>query len=158
VKAARSLIVGLGNPILTDDAVGPTVARLVHEQLNDPAFDLCEACVGGIDLVELLVGYDRAVIIDAITTRDGRVGDCYRVDLDQTHPSRRTGLFHEIGLVEGLEFGRRVGMKLPDTLHVYAVEVLDALTFGSEMTPQVLRAIPSVVEQILGEEFAIPAS
>ena len=154
MKPPRSVIVGLGNPILTDDAVGPTVARLIHERLGDPTIHLREAAVGGIDLVELLVGYDRAVIIDAIQTSAGQVGDCYLVDLDQSQPSRRTGLFHEVGLVEGLEFGRHIGLKLPDPLHVYAVEVLDPFTFGSEMTPQVQEAIPSVVRQILSEEFA----
>jgi len=151
-----TVIVGLGNPILTDDAVGPVVARLVHQRLNDASIELIEASVGGIALVEMLVGYDRAIIIDAIQTKDGQLGDCYLVDLEGSRISSRTGITHSIGLLEGLEVARMVGLQVPGELRVYAVEVSDPLTFSNEMTPAVQAAIPSVVDRILAEEFVIP--
>ncbi len=157
MKTPTVVIVGLGNSILTDDAVGPAVARLVHQRLGDPTVDVREAAVGGIGLVELLAGYDRAIIIDAIKTEGGRVGDCYLLDLDGSRPSRRTGMTHELGLLEGLEFGRRIGLKMPGHLRVYAVEVADPFTFSTQMTPHVQAAVPSVAEHILAEEFGVPA-
>ena len=84
------------------------------------------------------------------------MGDCYLLDLDGSKPSQRTGRTHEVGLLEGLEFGRKVGMEMPDHLRVYAVEVADPFTFGSEMTPEVQDAVSSVAEHILSEEFNAP--
>ena len=156
MKAKRAIIVGLGNPIRRDDAVGPAVARLVHQRLGAADVDFREAAVGGIELVELLAGYDRAVIIDAIKTEGGHVGDCYLLDLDGSRPSARTGMTHEVGLLEGMEFGRKVGLEMPGYLRVYAVEVADPFTFSTEMTPEVQAAVPLVAEHILAEEF--PAS
>jgi len=156
VKTRRAVIIGLGNSILTDDAVGPAVARLVHQRLGDGNVDLREAAVGGIELVELLEGYDKAVIIDAIKTDGGQVGDCYLLDLDGSKPSHHTGMTHELGLLEGLEFGRRIGLKMPGYLRVYAVEVADPFTFSTEMSAEVQAAVPSVAEHILAEEFGVP--
>ena len=152
MTTGRGVIVGLGNPIRTDDAVGPVVARLVHQRLGAANVDLREAAVGGIELVELLAGYDCAVIIDAIKTEDGCVGDCYLLDLEGSKPSHRTGMIHEVGLLEGLEFGRRVGMQMPGYLRVYAVQVADPFTFGTELTDEVQAAVPAVVERIVAEE------
>jgi len=155
ISTASSVIVGLGNPILRDDAVGLAVARCVHARLADPQVHLLEAAVGGIQLIEMLDGYDKAVIVDAITTEGGRVGDHYLLDLEgSTRSSRRTGMTHEIGLLEGLELGRDVGMHMPDYLRVYAVEVADPFTFGTEMTDEVKAAVPIVADSIISAEYA----
>lgn len=154
VSTVRSVIVGLGNPILTDDAVGLAVARCIHKRLADPEIDLLEAAVGGIQLIEMLDGYDKAVIVDAIKTESGRVGDHYLLDLEgSTRSSRRTGMTHEIGLLEGLELGRDVGMHMPEYLRVYGVEVADPLTFGTEMTDEVKAAVPRVADSIISAEY-----
>ena len=154
ISTANSVIVGLGNPILTDDAVGLAVARCVHRRLADPQVALIEAAVGGIQLIEMLDGYDKAVIVDAIKTEGGHIGDHYLLDLEgSTRSSRRTGMTHEIGLLEGLELGRDVGMHMPDYLRVYGVEVADPLTFGTEMTDEVKAAVPIIAESILSAEY-----
>ena len=156
METRRAVIIGLGNSILTDDAVGPAVAQLVHQRLGDVNVDLREAAVGGIELVEMLEGYDKAVIIDAIKTEGGRVGDYYLLDLEGSESSQRIGMTHEVGLLEGLEFSRKVGLEMPGCLRVYAVEVADPFTFSTEMTAEVQAAVPSVAEHILAEEFGTP--
>lgn len=153
MSGADSVIIGLGNPILSDDAVGPAVARRVHERLSDPNVDIREAAVGGIQLVEMLAGYDKAIIVDAIRTEGGRVGDYYLLDLEGSRASRRTGMTHGIGLLEGLELARTIGMHVPEYLRVYAVEVADPFTFGTEMTDEVKAAVPLVVESVLSAEY-----
>ena len=115
--------------------------------------ELREVAVGGIELVEMLVGYEKAVIIDAIKTEGGRVGDYYLLNLDGSKPSQRTGMTHEIGLLEGLELGRRLGMRMPRHLRVYAVEVADPYTFGTKMTDEVETAVPFIAERILSDEY-----
>jgi len=72
--ARRAIIVGLGNPIRTDDAVGLAVARAVHARLARPDVELCELAAGGLELVERLAGYGHAVIIDAVQSGGGQVG------------------------------------------------------------------------------------
>ena len=151
----KTVVVGVGNPILSDDVVGLAVARLVHERVaGEHDVELTEAAVGGFELVEMLVGYDRAVIIDAIQTEGGCAGDCHLVDLKGLAPTDPPAMTHQIGLVEGLELARRLGMKIPTYLRVYAVEVADPYTFGTEMTEQVKAAVPRIAERIVSAEFS----
>ena len=76
----KILVVGLGNPILTDDGIGWQVAQLVRQRLNEhleacPPTDIREACVGGLSLAELMVGYQRAIVVDVLGTHtDQAVG------------------------------------------------------------------------------------
>ncbi len=150
-QSARSVIIGLGNPFFTDDGVGPLLARRIYEHLGSPDMDLAELAAGGVELMEAMVGYRRAVIIDAILTGKGAPGSCYLLDLDHSPPTRHANMSHEIGLLEGLELGRRLGLLVPDSIRVYAIEVVDPLTFGTAVTDEVKREIPRIALEIASE-------
>ena len=65
----KTLVLGLGNPIVTDDAVGLRVAQALKPLLTHcPDIDISEDHWGGLRLMERMVGYNRAIIIDAICT------------------------------------------------------------------------------------------
>ena len=156
----KSVVVGLGNPILSDDAVGIVVAQFVHQQLTctpdvPERVDLIEAAVGGFELVEMIAGYDKAVIVDAIQTEGGRAGECYLLDLEQAASSDQPAMTHQVGLIEGLELARRLGMKTPGYLRVYAVEAADILTFSTELTPEVKAAVAGIARGVLADEFGV---
>lgn len=75
----KTLVLGLGNPILSDDGVGLRVAAGLEGRLGE-GVTVIEASLAGLDLLELLSGYDRAIIIDAIQTEGGQPGRIYRLD------------------------------------------------------------------------------
>jgi len=155
---AKGVIVGLGNPIMSDDAVGIRVARLIHENAPDD-LDLAfiEAAVGGFELVEMLAGYDRAIVVDAIQTEEGRVGDYYLLDLAESMGAGLPAMTHHVGLFEGLELARRLKMNVPQYLRVYAIEVADPYSFGAEMTGPVTAAAPYIASAILATEYGVDA-
>jgi hydrogenase maturation protease len=116
----RTIIIGLGNPILTDDGVGVKVAYEVETRLGDniPAdLTITEASVGGLRLMELLVGYDRAIIIDAIQTRNGHpAGSIFTMglqDLREISPTQHSASAHDTTLVTALDAGKEIGIETP---------------------------------------------
>ncbi|MCX7022243.1 MAG: hydrogenase maturation protease [bacterium] len=151
MAAKRTLIVGLGNPMMSDDAVGILVARGLHARLNNPDVELREASVAGIELMELLVGYDRAIIVDAAQTDDGRPGDWYRLDTQQEVAGELPQSSHRFGVFEGLELGRRLGLDMPEEIRIYAVEAPDPFTFGEGLSPALAAALPEIVTGIFRE-------
>jgi len=150
-EAGWAIIVGLGNPLLTDDAVGPRVAGLVHAILSSPDVDFRELAAGGIELMETVMGYKKAVIIDAILSDEGAPGTCYRLDLASVRPSLHAAMSHEIGLLEGLHLGRYLGLAVPESVRVYAVKIVDPFSFATKMTDSVERALPRVANEIAAE-------
>jgi hydrogenase maturation protease len=151
VAAERTIIVGLGNPLMTDDAVGILVARALHARLSDPNAELREAAVAGIELMELLVGYDRAVIVDAVQTEGGGPGDWYRLDAPHEVAGELPQSSHRFGVFEGLELGRRLGLAMPAEIRIYAVEAPDPYSFGEGLSPVLAAALPKIVEGLISD-------
>jgi hydrogenase maturation protease len=150
---AKTLVLGLGNPILTDDGVGIHVVRAVASRFQQAAVDLAEASVGGLRLLDRLVGYERVVIVDAILTEEGKPGTIYRLGPGDLRASLHSGSSHDLSLRGALGLGRQLGMSLPadDQITLIGIEAADVLQFGLECTPPVASAIPFAVQQVLDE-------
>jgi hydrogenase maturation protease len=152
----KTILIGLGNPILTDDGVGVKVAYEIERRfgVNTPAnLTITEASVGGLRLMELLEGYDRAIIIDAIQTGNGHpTGSIFRLnltDLREISPTQHSASAHDTSLVTALDAGIELGMKLPLDITIFAIEVENILDFCEQPTPAVAAAIPLVVDMVL---------
>ncbi|MBF0146824.1 MAG: hydrogenase maturation protease [Magnetococcales bacterium] len=145
----RCLVVGLGNPILSDDGVGVAVIHALQQQKwTGTSIDFIEGNVGGLHLMERLVGYDDALIIDAMITRTHPPGWIIRGDFGDWPGARHTWSSHDTRLSVALELGLSIGMKLPARIRVWGIEVRDVDTFGLTMTPEVAAAIPQVVREV----------
>jgi len=159
----KTLVVGLGNPILTDDGVGVKVAYEVEkaiaaapvENAGVGDIDVIEACAGGLRLMELMIGYDRLVLIDAFTAANGHEpGTIHRLsfdDLRDISPTQHSSCAHDTSLVTALEMGRTLDLKLPTIISIYGIEVENILDFGDEPTPAVAAAIPDAAAAVLSE-------
>ena len=147
----KTLILGLGNPILSDDSVGLHVARALKNKLNHQETVVIEASVAGLDFLDLLTGYDRAIIVDAIQTAGGKVGQVYRLDIEALDVTRHAASPHDVNFATALELGRRLGMALPRQIDIFAIEVANTSTFSEECTPEVQGAIPHCVTMITEE-------
>jgi len=152
----KTLVVGLGNPILTDDGVGVKVAYAVEEELgpNIPEnITITEASVGGLRLMELMIGYDRVILVDAIMTSNGHdyghIHELSLEDLRHITPTEHSASAHDTSLVTALDAGERLGLHLPKEFEIIAVEVENVMDFSDEPTPAVAASIPKVTEMVL---------
>jgi hydrogenase maturation protease len=148
----KTIILGLGNPILSDDGVGNRVALELEDKLaqrQDVA--VMETSMSGLSLIDLLAGYDKAIIVDAIQTKEGAVGQIYRLAPDAFNNTRHASSPHDVNFATALELGNKLGIAMPKQIVVYAIEVADTSTFGEEFTPKVKRAIPKCVKSVIKE-------
>jgi hydrogenase maturation protease len=151
----RTLVVGMGNPILGDDAIGIRLARELHARIGDPPdVDFVEeCCVGGMNLLDEVAGYERLVIIDSIRTSGGRPGTWYRFDATSLRETMNLRNVHDTNFATALELGRTMGMVVPDDAenHVFAVEIEVNDTFTEGLSPVLRRAYPELAEEIITE-------
>ena len=146
----KTLVLGLGNPLVTDDSVGlRVVARLKPLLAQRPDVEVAEDYWGGLRLMERMMGFDRAIIIDAICT-GAPPGTLHRLTPDSI-PTQRSASSHDVNLPTALAFGRQAELHLPDDEQILLVgiEAEDILTFGEECTPAVAAAIPGAVREVL---------
>lgn len=170
----KTIIIGLGNPILSDDGVGWKVAEKISDQL--PALSKVEgsvapkgdvvsdqsvvvecASLGGLSLMERMVGFERAILIDAMETAQYPVGSVRTFALEAlTNPSLgHSASAHDTSLLTALETGRRMGLAVPREVQVVAIEAAQVYDFSEELSPAVAEAVPmaaTAVFQILAKE------
>jgi hydrogenase maturation protease len=144
----KALVLGLGNPILADDGVGLCVARELAGKCDD-SVTIIEASLAGLDILDRLVGYDRAIIVDAIQTAGGKAGRIYRLEPEEFKAMRHAASPHDVNFATALELGKRLGLALPHQIDILAIEVADTNHFSEECTPDVAKAVPVCVEMIL---------
>ena len=141
----RTVVVGLGNPLLTDDGIGIVAARDLAARLAGAAcVTVAESSWGGMRFLDLLAGFEKAIIIDAIQWRHGPPGTVYRLPPDEAVPTVRAVSFHDISLGTALALGKKLGIPLPTELVFLAVEAGDVLTVAEGCSPEVARALPEV--------------
>jgi hydrogenase maturation protease len=145
-----TLILGLGNPLLTDDGVGLRVLQHLRPRLaGRPDVELDEDYCGGLRLMERLIGFDRAIIVDAICS--GRRPGEVRVLTPREVPTRHSGSSHDADLRTALTLGRQAGARLPkdENIRLVAIEAAEVLTFGQECTPPVDSVIGRAARVVL---------
>jgi hydrogenase maturation protease len=142
-------IIGLGNFMRGDDAIGLLVARRIRQEVGDRV-EVIEAEMAGVDIVELMKGARVAILIDA--ARSGQSpGIIHRLDASsgpigvQMFPHSS----HALGLSEALELARVMGV-LPETVIVYGVEAGNTES-GQPLSPPVADALDDVVDRIVQE-------
>ena len=151
----RTLILGLGNPILTDDGVGVRVAERIRSLLpDDTEIEVSEVSIGGLTLMESMIGYDRVILIDAYLSQDGIPGSFRRMSLDDIRrefPTQHSASPHDASLITALEAGQRMGFRIPEHITIYAIHVQNIEDFSEQPTPAVAAAIPMVTQAVLEE-------
>jgi hydrogenase maturation protease len=147
----RTLVLGLGNPILGDDGVGNRVAEIVQRKVEDPEVTVTETNAVGLNLLDLLVGYQRAIIIDAVASREGKVGQVHRLTPEDFRLSQHLCSPHDVDFASALELGKRLGLSLPGEIIIFAVEVANISIFSESLTPEVEAVVPEVVQMVLDE-------
>ena len=145
----KTLVLGIGNSVLCDDGVGIRVAEEVGKRLSDPAITVAEACHGGLFLLEAFVGYDHVVLIDAIQTDGGTPGQVYELQPEQFSSARHLSSPHQMDFATALELGKTLGLSVPSSIDIIAVEAQDVTNFRDRCTPEVERAIPVAAEMAL---------
>ena len=147
----KTLILGLGNPILSDDGIGNRIAQELGNRISSQEVTVEETSMSGLSLLDLLVGYDRAIIVDAIKTANGKAGQIYRLPPEAFNDTRHASSVHDVNFATALELGHKIGMPMPGQIIIYAVEVADTSNFSEEFTPGVKKAIPRCIKMILNE-------
>lgn len=150
-QTMRTLILGLGNPILKDDGVGLHVIDALPSRLADEEDIVVDKDFwGGLRLMERMIGFDRAIIVDAIRTEKGPPGTLFQMSSDDI-PTQRSASVHDVNLPTALQLGRQAGAHLPsdDNIVLIGIEAQDVLTFDEGMSPAVERSVPEAVNLVM---------
>ncbi len=145
----RIAVIGLGSPIMCDDAVGLRVSEAI-DALGMDDVDCFQEAIGGLDILPVIHGYSHAIVVDAIQTGEygpGTVLLFRESDFDEVIADAAT---HDVNLPTAIKIGRKMDPEImPETMSFVAVEVQDIKTVTETMTPEVEAAVDSAKAAVL---------
>ena len=157
----KILVIGLGNPILGDDGVGWKVAEALSEQLSSTTKSFLKdenskievdcASLGGLSLMERMLGYDRVILVDSMETGGNTVGSVRAFPLAALENPRlgHSASTHDTSLMTALQTAQTMGMDVPSRVHVVAIEAKNVFDFSEKLSPEVEKAIPIATQKVL---------
>jgi len=146
----KMVVLGIGNPILTDDCVGIKVAQQIKQE--KPGLEVLETCESGLSLLDHIVDCDRLVIIDSIRYPDEEPGELFEVDYHDLKPKPDFSVTHGMDLAAAFEIGKGLGYKMPESVSIYAINVLDNTNFSEVCTVELQKKIPLIAKEIIEKE------
>ncbi|NWG35639.1 MAG: hydrogenase maturation protease [Chloroflexi bacterium] len=164
----KTLIVGLGNPILGDDGVGWRVAEEVSRLSGIPLGDaplpglppskpdpvtIERYSLAGLSLMERLTGFDHVILIDSLNTgqyAQGEVVHFTLADMDDLTYGHSASA-HDVSLKYALKMGRSMGESLPDDehIHIVAIEARHIYDFKEELSSPIASAVAVAARKVL---------
>lgn len=141
---------GMGNTLLSDDGIGIIVKRYLEQKLvNKEGIKFTETHWGGFRVIDLLRGFDYAIVIDAIKT--GRVpeGEIHHLKTDDLLPTLRLNSYHDISFITALHLARKMDYKIPSDIDILAIEIENNYTITENLNPVIRKSITTVSEKII---------
>ena len=151
----KTLILALGNPILSDDGVAREVAdrleECLHSSLGEKAkqYDIIKSSGATMDIVPQLAGYQRLAVIDAVQLGLGPPGTMYRLDFSDLASTVQPSSPHDINFATALEIAKTWGYHIPPDIRIYGIEVKELLRFSGSCTSEVVKKLDEIVQEIL---------
>ncbi len=143
------LVLGIGNILLSDEGVGVRVVEAMRETSLPDHVELCDGGTGGMDLVEMLAGRRKVVVVDAMQT-DAPPGTVLRLtpeDLAGPAPGRLS--VHEVSLLDALAMARQIG-EPPGEVVILGVQPRQ-VDWGLELTPEIAALVPELIRRVQTE-------
>ena len=149
----ENLVIGIGNPILTDDGIGPFVVRKLQDKFENQniPFDFKINYTSGIDLLLELVGYKRVLIIDSIKCYSEKPGSCYFMKIDELNDFKFSGFLntHGVNFTSLWELGKKLKLEMPADCHLFGIVAGDCTSFGENFTAGISLNIEKIVAEII---------
>ena len=147
----KTLILGVGNPILSDDGVGIHVARELGKK-GLPEVHVEELAASGLELLDVVLDFDKVIIIDAIQTTNGVPGQIHVLEERDFEKSVHGSSPHGVNIATALALGRKVvPERMPKKVVFIAVEAEDLINVKEQLTPKVQAALPRIVKMVEDE-------
>ena len=150
--AMRTIIIGLGNKLFGDDGAGIAVAEKLREFINtNRAIEITTSSLGGLRIIDLLSGFDKAVIVDSIITGQHPPGYIQKWNYEEMINSTRMVSFHDVNFATAVKFAEHLNIPMPTEISVYTIEVRNVESFSESLTPKIKDAVDLCAQRILVE-------
>jgi hydrogenase maturation protease len=133
-----------------DDGVGIRIVRILKENLQQsPDLEFKELSVGGLRMVEEMLGYENVFVVDSITRKDSEVGTISEFDAEQVSDPSQFCSTHVTGFQTALELYKMFDpSKVPKRIKIFTVGIEPDFTFKESLSAPVKEAAAKLADLV----------
>ena len=144
----KTLVLGLGNEMLTDDGIGIKLAKNLEEIHASKDVVYQSSAIGGMELIELIRDYDKLIVIDATKTGERQPGEVFHMTLPDFEETLHLSSFHDMSFQTMLKFSKQLGIEVPEQIDIIGIEIKEDLTFSNDYSHQIAGKYHQVFEKV----------
>ncbi|MHA1200034.1 MAG: hydrogenase maturation protease [Candidatus Heimdallarchaeaceae archaeon] len=146
----KSLIIGLGNPIVGDDGIGIKVMEHIKDKKNLPMNTdvLADVSMAGLSLVERFRGYDKVILIDSIQTGHNPIGNVVQLRPEEFSLTLHTSDYHNMDLITALEFSKKMYDDVPKDIKIIGIEIIKPNEFSDKLSSHLRSRFENITNQV----------
>ena len=145
--APRTLVMGIGNPLMGDEGFGP---RVVEELLSRYAIpedlQVIDAGTMGFTILNLFSEADRVLVVDALDGTGHEPGTLLTLTPEDMAPSQIMHSLHDTRLTDVLQAAQLIGLE-PEVTCI-GVQIERIVHWNTELSPVVEAAIPLACDAV----------
>lgn len=148
----KKVLIGLGNTIVSDDRIGIYLAERLEKEKKD--FEIIKTSFSGFNLVDLMLGYEKVIVVDSIKTGLNNIGNIEHYSLEDFEDIE-TFSIHTTDLISAIRTMRDFKLDVPEDISFIAVEVKDITTFKETFSDEIESLKNVIYENIKNKVFKI---
>ncbi len=148
----RVLFLGIGNPILRDDAIGFIILEKIKECILSELFEFKTEAIGGWHILDIIKGFETVIIIDSIYNNNDEIGSVAKLDLEDFAAFVRPASPHDLNIITAIELGKKMGQKMPTRFIIFAININPQYFFGDEISEELKGNIEEIINTILNDD------
>lgn len=142
----KTLIIGLGNPLLGDDGVGIEIVNSLKQNVQNT--DIVVMNSSGFEVAEKMLEYDKVIVVDAIAGREP--GSVHTFSLEDFKPTLHFTNPHDTNIQTAINLLSNC-MEVPREVKFVVVEIMPENEFREGLSPAVKKAISKARKLVLKE-------
>ena len=143
-------LIGLGNPIVGDDAIGIKVVDYIRESfsLPDNVEIIEDVSLAGVGLVEHFRGFDKVILVDSIQTGIHPQGTVVHLKQEDYSNALHISDYHNMDFFTALEFCYQVYDDIPKDITIIGIEIINVLEFSDELSTELFEKFDKIVNEV----------
>lgn len=145
----KTLVLGIGNPLISDDGIGTIVAQGLQTKLDNDLCDFKYINISGMNLIDIIQGYKNLVVVDGKMTHEGIPGDVSFFTIDTYFGMTHLDNYHDVSFRDLITLGRSLDLDIPPNVHIVAIEIVEDTIFSDKLSILLQNYYDSIFEKVL---------
>ncbi|WP_369049094.1 hydrogenase maturation protease [Tenacibaculum sp. UWU-22] len=151
----KTAIMGFGNPVRSDDAIGIYVIEKLKEKIGtNPKISIFDMGTSAFEVLFGLKGHDKLILVDAVVNTNEPVGTLFKVPAEEVLQAPQDNplvFLHSLKWNQALSYAKKIlGDAYPKDIAVYLIAI-ENTKLEVELSLEVQQSGDKVIELIVNE-------